>query len=515
MNLNNTHKEIPLTLVTQGNSEFYTAVVDIKDFANISTISAAGYIMNKFEVEDYEKSDLVYQTLSSSKAKGYQRQRESADKINQIATYIKESNAKTEHHLFEDFDEFQKPKLYHVIPNAILLATKAIRINDIVDTPESNNSAIEEEIIIDHENSKLYISLDLIKKALENPENDKYKKFFIIDGYHRLLGFQKYVENNPQSTFQFVASFLINRELEEEAEIFTTVNKTATKVDTSYYYHVVGEFEIGQREHIYLHNIARYYNELENSIFQNKIKMLGKKDPNVSFQPLSQAFFIEQIYNCLMKDKGFINIQKFIEQGFPKRVPLLRYYLISQNNSKIARTLLLNYFNAINDNMKKFNIDKEADQYFFLKTLPFGALVLIFPVFYFSILATFLNENQNNGSIKQESDEFEIEPLLRKIDLFSTESFKDVTASLFTPIDMEINSNAIDNDIVSIKVPWLYYEYKTNFTNASSQGLLNQFAKAIFDHLEAKVTVSLQDIQTKYYTLYNLKVGGKPIAVKI
>lgn len=489
-----THKEIQLTSVTQGNSTFYSGVVDINDFSSISTISAAEYIMNKIEIEEYEKGDILYQTLSAGKSKGYQRQRESAEKINKIASYIKESNTQTERHLFEDFNEFQKQELYHVIPNAILLAVKACELNNGDNTSclLKNNSL--EDIIFDTESNKLFISKELLKNSKTEPHNENYKKFFIIDGYHRLLGFQKYLENDPSSSFQFVASFLINRELEEEAEIFTTVNKTATKVDTSYYYHVVGEFEIGQREHIYLHNIARYYNEVDKSIFKNKIKMLGKKDPAVAIQPLSQAFFIEQIYNCLMKDKGYINVQKFSSQKFPKRVPILRYYLVNQETSKIARTILLNYFNAIDKEVTAFNLVPEGERYFFLKTLPFGALILIFPVIYFMVL-------NNKMRLVQDSD---LETVMNMSEIFSVESFTSAIKNLFESVTLN-----------GANVPWLYYEYKTNFTKASSQGLLNQFAEVVYERLSTTKDFSIQSIQEKYYSFYNIKVGGKPIVVKV
>lgn len=468
---------VPLKKVKQGKSEFYSAVVDILNFKEISTISAAEYILNATEVERDESGDIIYELLNKNKQQGYQRQRESWSKVSEIASYIASETVITERNLFNY--NLEPDPVFHVIPNAIIFAVQAADYADI-DTGKPERP----RVIFDstESNEKLYI----LKQSI----SEGYKLFFIIDGYHRLLGFSEYSKRMNNAGFEFIASFLINRRREEEAEIFTTVNKTATKVDSSYYYHVVGEFEIGKKEHIYLHYLVRYYNEvLTDGVFHSRIKMLGKRDAcSEKKQVLSQSFFIEQIFDFLLKDKGYIDKRRFLSQRFPKKIPILRYYLVNENEqeNQIARHLVCNYFEAVRSKID--HVDDGNIEPFYLKTLLFGALIAVLPYVYFEILRQHASDNISYENVRK---------LLSNESLFSRQSFEDVISALFELVESKC---------------WLEYIYESEYKGASSQGLVKRLSDAICSKLNYPLS---DDIQGVYVEIYNSNVSAMDIAVKI
>ena len=199
---------------------------------------------------------------------------------------------------------------------------------------ENGNSLIES-----YENGKL-----ILKKK---PNIAK-----IIDGQHRVFGLKKYIESKglflEEFVFDFIVTVFLDMSPEDEAMVFSTINKAQTKVNKSLVYDLfsLSESRSPQRT---CHNIVKFLNE-EETPFKGKIKRLGTAISNI--ETITQATLVESILKYISREP-LVDRDKMIRgnklekvSGNDEKRLFLRNWFIEKEDSKILK-ILLNYFDAI------------------------------------------------------------------------------------------------------------------------------------------------------------------------
>jgi DGQHR domain-containing protein len=172
----------------------------------------------------------------------------------------------------------------------------------------------------------------------------------VLDGQHRIEGLSLLKpENEP---FELPVTIFVDADIEQQALIFATINKTQTKVNKSLVYDL---FELAKNRspEKTCHNIAIVLNHKQDSPFYNKIRILGTAD-DAARETLTQATFVEAllkyISNQAMVDRDFLkrNANKKLPDIDPddKKQLFLFDWFRNEEDAKIAK-LVLNFFSAV------------------------------------------------------------------------------------------------------------------------------------------------------------------------
>lgn len=179
----------------------------------------------------------------------------------------------------------------------------------------------------------------------------------IIDGQHRVFGLKKALDSGGLFSqnikdFELVVTIFVNMDDENQALVFSTINKAHTKVNKSLVYDLfdLAKTRSPQRT---VHNIVKLLNEREGSPFKDKIKMLGFAD-DTSKETIAQATLAELILGYISKnpmlDRDYLKREKAIEKYSANDINkyFFRNWFISQEDAKIAR-LVWNYFKVVEE----------------------------------------------------------------------------------------------------------------------------------------------------------------------
>lgn len=176
----------------------------------------------------------------------------------------------------------------------------------------------------------------------------------VLDGQHRIAGLENY-EGGPND-FDVNVTIFIDMELEDQAIVFATINKTQTKVNKSLVADLFAfaKFRSPQKT---CHNIVRALNQKEGSPFKGKIKILGTADDKEK-ETITQATFSEKLLEYISKDpmddrniykKGKVP-DRFRGSDLERRP--LRNLFIDEEDALIAK-IIWNYFDAIQEKWPK------------------------------------------------------------------------------------------------------------------------------------------------------------------
>lgn len=172
----------------------------------------------------------------------------------------------------------------------------------------------------------------------------------VLDGQHRIAGLENF--QGGSDDFDVNVTIFIEMELEDQAIVFATINKTQTKVNKSLVADLFAfaKFRSPQKT---CHNIVRALNQKDGSPFKDKIKILGTADDNEK-ETITQATFSEKLMEYLSKDpmddrntfkKGKIP-DKFLGSELERRP--LRNLFIAEEDALIAK-IIWNYFDAVQE----------------------------------------------------------------------------------------------------------------------------------------------------------------------
>jgi DGQHR domain-containing protein len=198
----------------------------------------------------------------------------------------------------------------------------------------------------------------------------------IIDGQHRLTGFQK----ADVEFFDLIIAFFIDLPIEDQAYLFSTINVTQQKVNKSLVYDLfdVSESRSPQRT---AHLVTKALNTDEDSPLYRRIKLLGiapKFGDEVLYKaPLSQGTVAQRIVEAIspdpMSDRDTIRRgnQIALNEGDIGKGLIFRKFFAEEKDWAILR-IMKSYFRAV---AEAFPDLWEKQDNPLSKTIGYGALM--------------------------------------------------------------------------------------------------------------------------------------------
>jgi DGQHR domain-containing protein len=211
-------------------------------------------------------------------------------------------------------------------PTGIILAIDSIEVKDDIEN---------QNIQYDAKDSKLLIRRD-----------QRVAK--VIDGQHRIEGLKSFV--GAPERFQLNVTIFVDMDIEDQAMVFATINKTQTKVSKSLVYDLY-DFAHARSPQKTCHNIAKLLNAKSGSPFKDKIKILGKAYDK-SQETITQATFVESLLQYIskdpMSDRNLLKLGKKLARVEGKELEkfFLRNMFIDERDAEIAK-IVWNYFAAV------------------------------------------------------------------------------------------------------------------------------------------------------------------------
>ncbi len=192
------------------------------------------------------------------------------------------------------------------------------------------------------------VSFDPSLGVIELPFKDNLAK--VLDGQHRIAGLENFSKGG--TSFQIAVTIFIGMELEDQAIVFATINKTQTKVNNSLVADLF-DFASNRSPNKTAHNIIRALNQKDGSPFKNKIKILGTAQDSTK-ESITQATFADALMKLFSKDimldrdtfKRGKTPDKFSGKDLEYR-PLRNLFIEGQDGT-IAK-IIWEYFSAVSE----------------------------------------------------------------------------------------------------------------------------------------------------------------------
>jgi DGQHR domain-containing protein len=277
----------------------------------------------------------------------------------------------------------------------------------------------------------------LISKTSEYIEIEKTEDAFtIIDGQHRLSGFEDYANKS----FELVVSMFIDLDINSQANIFKTINSEQKKVDQSLTFDLE-EYDIYETPRKFARSIAIMFNSDSASPWYKRIKMIGKKDEISTNASISSKAFIEPILDFIYDDRDYYDIRN--QFNYNKSVNNRKYifnyneydkekYIFWQlyidDNKEVLYKILLNYFKALEICMKK---EWEKRDSILTKAIGYYAIMYLFKDIYEIAI--------KEGDFTQEKFEIILKPL-NQMENINSERFGSSGAFTYNKIYKEMKS---------------------------------------------------------------------------
>lgn len=176
----------------------------------------------------------------------------------------------------------------------------------------------------------------------------KENTFTIIDGQHRVEGFR----DNPIDNFELIIAIFKDLLIDQQANIFSTINSQQTKVDPSLNLHL----EINSKTYTpkkMMIEVAQSFCLDKDSPWFNEIKILGRQNTGIIslsafLKPLLELTYPERDYylirNQLTDDKdGFSKLNDF---NYDKTRFIFWDFYLRKESATIYK-ILFNYFKAL------------------------------------------------------------------------------------------------------------------------------------------------------------------------
>ncbi len=208
----------------------------------------------------------------------------------------------------------------------------------------------------------------------------------VLDGQHRIAGLENYRQNG--SSFQINIVIFVEMDLEDQAIVFATINKTQTKVNKSLVADLF-DFAKNRSPQKTAHNIVRALNEKKDSPFEGKIKILGTANDKEK-ETITQAIFTDSLIKYISKDpmsdrdlyKRGKKPEKYTNQELIQRP--FRNLFLEENDAAIAK-IIWEYFEAVQNRWPEA-WNKVQPGIILNKSTGFSALMNYFKDAYFFIV---------------------------------------------------------------------------------------------------------------------------------
>ncbi|WP_449632386.1 DGQHR domain-containing protein [Rahnella aceris] len=242
-----------------------------------------------------------------------------------------------------------------------LNSSRVKKINEYI---KSVDATFPNSIIVAIDNKFISLSNDNICINFSNRDKGKVAK--ILDGQHRLAGFENtdfcfISQSNEKVDFEVLVTIFVEADLHTQSQVFTMVNQNQTKVNKSLVYDLES-LALARNPSKTAHQIAVLLNSKSDSPFYKRIKRLGVKTPGVTTELITQAAFVDNLVKwtiskhpsldrdiLLGRKKNFIGIKNNKlpdndESSF-RKLPFRKSF-INENDSVIAMNLY-NFFSAV------------------------------------------------------------------------------------------------------------------------------------------------------------------------
>ncbi len=239
--------------------------------------------------------------------------------------------------------------------------------NIVISIPKQ---VIDENIIDADGNATIKLNR-IVKEELIKENGDVF--LTIIDGQHRIKGIERAIERlneailnsideieRKKSTLvlkrlqdlELIVTFFIDPILEYQAMIFSTINKTQTKVPENLVFSLFGLTKDDTPQKTAL-EVVLALNGLEKSPFYNRIKLVGGSYKRSEDIPLSQATMVKSILFNICKNQRESEIERNNKRETlthnPNKLPFRPYY--ASNNDKMIVRIMYSYFSAVRDTL--------------------------------------------------------------------------------------------------------------------------------------------------------------------
>lgn len=183
---------------------------------------------------------------------------------------------------------------------------------------------------------------------------DDENAFTIIDGQHRLYGFEDYSGRR----FELIIAIFVGLDITLQAEIFSIINSQQTKVDPSLNVNLELQDDT-ENPKKKLVQIAQSFNMDKKSPWYQQIRMLGSQSSGT----ITLASFVRPLFDLTFPDKLWIPIKSKLKASLPdfpsfddmnvddRRFPFWPFYVSQQ--PEVIYKILLNFFNALKSNLPK------------------------------------------------------------------------------------------------------------------------------------------------------------------
>ena len=365
-----------LVKISQKEKHFYIGKIPARHFLKLYTVEPAEYDIEKHTALASEFSD---DSEYYSYLIGEDRKR-----IDDKAFQRKENETR-----IKEISQFLSKESFALFPNSIIITCDLL--NDYLDATYSDfNFSIAK--LSDKYKGLSYLEKKDDKYYLYTPY--KNNTLLIIDGQHRIKG----IENSSEeiiNNYELLVSLIIEYDRSAVAKLFYTINYTQKSVNKSLLYHLTGEFSHELNEITFMHEMVKILNELDQSPFHKRIKMLG--DVPKGLEPedkerlsISQAFLIDYLKGTISKS----SIKSLHQPIF------LYYFKNSELQIEIIR-FIIRYFSAIKE-IKRADWDNPKNS-IICKTISIGAFI---KVLHFLFAKIFIEEFKGKpAAIKELSTE--------------------------------------------------------------------------------------------------------------
>lgn len=278
----------------------------------------------------------------------------------------------------------------------------------------------------------------------ENQKQDGDTYITIIDGQHRIAGIEKAIKRlldeirnleisvrtsvetssyevelkqkhellNRLYNFEIIATFFIDPTLDYQAMIFSTINRTQTRVSEDLVYSLFGLSKEDSPQKTSL-EVAIALNASDKSPFYNRIKVAGARY-NKGLPPLSQAMMVKSILYSISPNLKQAEIEKNKTREYVKNktggtfLPFRKYY--GEGRDEIIAIIISAYFRAVKEAFK----NNENQSFWDLQT---STNILQTTVGYQGLFLILIEILRNSNEEERVSKEYYYELLLKAKDV--------------------------------------------------------------------------------------------------
>lgn len=241
----------------------------------------------------------------------------------------------------------------------------------------------------------------------------------IVDGQHRIRGIEvalerltndieeiaRYVDHNVDNNFrrrytrlvdaknkllnfELIVTFILNATIDYQAMVFSTINRTQTKVSENLVQSLFGLTDKESPQKTAL-EIALSLNAFPNSPFFKRVKLFGHSRDIVGGDPIiTQSSFVKAIVKLISKNTREAERDRYrnrrdLQSGITPELCFRKYY--AQNSDQKIVNILFSYFKSVSDTFRSpegssyWSVDNNVTRNILQTTVGFEALLFFLP----------------------------------------------------------------------------------------------------------------------------------------